>query len=74
MIDIKELSEQDLKQKIENIKVECERTANALKKYEEELERRKQEVPLGVPLSEGRIFGNIQDSFKKIYTTITLED
>ena len=37
MIDIKELSEQDLKQKIENIKVEREKTAAALKKYEEDL-------------------------------------
>lgn len=40
----------ELSAKIEAIKAERERTANALKKYEEELERRKQEVPLGVPL------------------------
>lgn len=46
---IEELSESDLKQRIENIKAEREKTANALKRYEEELERRKQEVPLGVP-------------------------
>lgn len=52
-IDIKEMSEKDLKQKIENIKAEREKTANALKKYEEELERRKQEVPLGVPCKGG---------------------
>lgn len=52
MIDIKELSEQELKQKIENIKAEREKTADALKRYEEELERRKQEVPLGVPLKD----------------------
>ena len=50
-IDIKELSEQDLKQKIDNIKAEREKTANALKNYEKELERRKQDVPLGVPSS-----------------------
>ena len=50
MIDIKEMSGQELKQKIENIKAEREKTADALKRYEEELERRKQEVPLGVPL------------------------
>lgn len=49
MIDVKEMSRQELKQKIENIKAEREKTANALKKYEEELERRKQEGPLGVP-------------------------
>lgn len=52
---IEELSEQDLKQKIDNIKAERERTANALKRYEEELERRKQEVPLGVP-QDGKFF------------------
>lgn len=40
----------ELSKKIEAIKAERERTANALKRYEEELERRKQEVPLGVPL------------------------
>ena len=39
----------ELSAKIEAIKAERERTANALKRYEEELERRKQEVPLGVP-------------------------
>lgn len=52
LIDIKELSESDLKQKIENIKAVREKTADALKRYEDELERRKQEVPLGVPSSK----------------------
>ena len=52
-INIKELSEQDLKWIIEDIKVEREKADNALKRYEEELERRKREVPLGVP-SEGK--------------------
>ena len=42
----------ELSKKIEAIKAERERTANALKRYEEELERRKQEVPLGVPLPD----------------------
>lgn len=41
----------ELSAKIEAIKAEREKTANALKKYEEELERRKQEVPLGVPFT-----------------------
>ena len=54
-IDIKEMSESDLKQKIENIKAEREKTADALKRYEEELERRKKEVPLGVP-QDGKFF------------------
>ena len=40
----------ELSSKINAIKAERERTANALKRYEEELERRKQEVPLGVPI------------------------
>lgn len=48
-IDIKTLYESELKQKIENIKAEHEKMADALKRYEEELERRKKEVPLGVP-------------------------
>ena len=39
----------ELSAKIEAIKSERERTANALKRYEEELERRKHEIPLGVP-------------------------
>lgn len=47
---INEYTTDELSAKIEAIKAERERTANALKRYEEELERRKQEVPLGVPL------------------------
>ena len=39
----------ELSAKIEAIKAEREKTANALKRYEKELERRKQEVPLGLP-------------------------
>ena len=39
----------ELSAKINAIKAERERTANALKRYEEELERRKHEIPLGVP-------------------------
>ena len=42
----------ELSAKIEAIKAEREKTAIALKRYEEELERRKQEVPLGVPLPD----------------------
>ena len=41
----------ELSAKINAIKEERERTANALKRYEEEFERRKQEVPLGVPVA-----------------------
>lgn len=46
---IEDYTTDELSAKIEAIKAERERTANALKRYEEELERRKQEVPLGVP-------------------------
>ena len=50
MKKIEDYTLDELSAKIEAIKSERERTENALKKYEEELERRKQEVPLGVPL------------------------
>ena len=46
---IEQYTADELSTKIQAIKAERERTASALKKYEEELERRKQEVPLGVP-------------------------
>lgn len=49
---ITEYTREELEEKIVKIKAERERTANALKRYEEELERRKQEVPLGVPLED----------------------
>lgn len=49
MKKIEDYTAEELSAKIEAIKADRERTANALKKYEEELERRKQEVPLGVP-------------------------
>ena len=46
---IEDYTADELSAKIEAIKAERERTANALKRYEEELERREQEVHLGVP-------------------------
>ena len=49
---IEDYTVDELSAKINAIKAERERTANALKRYEEELERRKQEVPLGVPLPD----------------------
>lgn len=49
---INEYTTDELTAKIEAIKAERERTSNALKKYKEELERRKQEIPLGVPLPD----------------------
>lgn len=47
---IEDYTMDELSLKINAIKAEREKTANALKRYEEELERRKQEVPLGVPV------------------------
>lgn len=49
---IEDYTADELSAKIEAIKAERERTANALKRYEEELERKIQEVPLGVPLPD----------------------
>lgn len=69
MIDIKKLSEHDLKQKIKKIKIEREKTDNALKKYEEELERRNKEGPLGVPLEDridALLFGDYHFGFNSI--------
>ena len=42
----------ELSAKIEAIKAERERTANELKRYEEELERREVGLPLGVPVED----------------------
>ena len=46
---IEDYTVDELYEKINAIKAEREKTANALKRYEEELERRKHEIPLGVP-------------------------
>ena len=46
---IEDYTVDELSAKINAIKTEREKTANALKRYEEELERRKHEIPLGVP-------------------------
>ena len=39
-----------MRKKIKNIKAEREKTADALKRYEEELERRTCNIPIGVPV------------------------
>lgn len=46
---INDYTSDELSAKINAIKAEREKTANALKRYEKELERRKQEVHLGLP-------------------------
>lgn len=63
---ISEYTVDELSEKIKAIKAEREKTANALKRYEEELERREQEVPLGVPLENlmyGKIWGKYSFCF-----------
>ena len=49
---IEDYTADELSAKIEAIKAERERTANALKRYEEELERREVGLPLGVPVED----------------------
>ena len=49
---ISDYTADELSAKIEAIKAERERTANALKRYEEELERREVGLPLGVPVED----------------------
>ena len=75
MKPIEEYTLDELSAKIEAIKAEREKTANALKKYEEEMERRKQEVPFGVPLTSSQYakilgtyyFGFSSDKAKKVF-------
>lgn len=66
----------ELSSKIKAIKAERERTANALNKYEEELERRKQEIPLGVPFiaEKGENFWYINPGTGVCLTTNTWTD
>ena len=52
MVKFTETKTEDLIKRIENLKAERERTADCLERLEAELERRKQEVPLGVPLPD----------------------
>ena len=49
---IEDYTADELSAKIKAIKAERERTANALKRYEEELERREVGLPLGVPVED----------------------
>lgn len=62
----------ELYAKIEAIKAEREKTENALKRYEEELERRKQEVPLGVP-QEGLFFVDTNSNVDKRYGLFSID-
>ena len=73
---ISEYTTEELSAKIEAIKAEREKTANALKRYEEELEQRKQEVPLGVPFiaEKGEDFWYINPGTGVCLTTNTWTD
>ena len=68
MKKIEEYTADELSAKIEAIKVEREKTADALKKYEEELERRKK-FPLGAPIG-----GAISRSFLLWFPNIESAD
>ena len=61
----------ELYAKINAIKAEREKTANALKRYEEELERRKHKIPLGVP-QEGLFFVDTNSNVDKRYGLFSL--
>ena len=50
MVNYKNVSDKQIKEKIANLKAERERTDDCLKQLEAELEKRKQKVPLGVPI------------------------
>lgn len=72
---IEDYTADELSKKIEAIIAERERTANALKRYEEELGRRKKEVPLGVPCENYQYgvilgtyyFGFASDKEKRVF-------
>lgn len=73
---INEYTADELSTKIQAIKAERERTATALKRYEDELERRKQEGPLGVPLpdKDGAPFVGVYElgfSYEKSFFTFS---
>ena len=68
---IEDYTVDELSAKINAIKAEREKTANALRRYEEELERRKQEVPLGVP-QEGLFFVDTNSNVDKRYGLFSL--
>ena len=63
----------ELSAKINAIIAERERTANALKRYEEELERRKHEVPMGVPC-EGNFCVNFNNNICEFNIKHTVEE
>lgn len=69
---IEDYTMDELSAKIEAIKAERERTANALKRYEEELERRKHEIPLGVP-QEGLFFVDTNSNVDKRYGLFSID-
>lgn len=69
---IEDYTADELSAKINAIKAERERTANALKRYEDELERRKQEVPLGVP-QEGLFFVDTNSNVDKRYGLFSID-
>ena len=68
---IEDYTVDELSAKINAIKAERERTANALKRYEEELKVRKRDVSLGVP-QEGLFFVDTNSNVDKRYGLFSL--
>lgn len=60
---IEQYTVDELSTKIKAIKAEMEKTESALKRYEEELEQRKQKVSLGVPL-EDQVFSSFYNTYR----------
>lgn len=76
VMNIEKMTEEKLLNKIAALEKERERTAKALQEYKEELERRKQEVPLGVPFiaEKGENFWYINPGTGVCLTTNTWID
>ena len=68
MVKFTETKTEDLIKRIENLKAERERTADCLERLEAELERREQEVPLGVPL-ESNLYGGIMETYSFCFSS-----
>lgn len=67
---ISEYTKEELEEKIVKIKAKCEHTAETLRKYEEELECRKQNVTLGVPCKlKSKMYYFLNSKNKVVYST-----
>lgn len=75
MANYKNVSDKQLLERINNLRAECERTADCLKELEAELKRRAEGMPLGIPLTSsatGRVLSTYyfyftSDKSKKVF-------